>query len=104
MDKEIKAFALAREAGELHFESAMRGLLAGHQAAMEKMREQLSLKDQAFLMALALGEKGARLDKDGVMLQKIADGLRGQPTCAIERRLIERADAAKQPEEADAAL
>lgn len=93
MNKETEAFALASRAAELHFESAMRGLIAGHNAALERMREELSQKDQAFLMALALGEKGARIDKDGVMVEKIAESLRGRSLCAVEKRFLERADA-----------
>lgn len=81
------------KAAELDFSSAIQGLMAGHEAAMQKMRDALTQKDVAFLMALALTEKGARLDKEGIMVEKIAAGLRGQvSTCEVERNFIKTAD------------
>lgn len=90
LDPQREAFILARRAAELDFGYALQGLLAGHDAKLKQMSEALSKKDMAFLMALALSEKGARIDKDGVIAQKIIEGLRGLPTCETERKFIQR--------------
>ena len=85
-----EAFRLAKLSAELDFGYALQGLLAGHEAAMQKMRDALTQKDMAFLMALALSEKGARIDKDGIMAKRIIEGLQGKPLCQAERNFVER--------------
>jgi hypothetical protein len=93
VNQQQEAFHLARRAAELDFDFAMQGLLAGHQAAMQKMRDALTQKDVAFLMALALTERGARLDKSGIMASKIAEGLKSQVSlCKTESDFIARAE------------
>lgn len=93
MSQQQEAFQLAKRAAELDFDFALQGLMAGHQAAMQKMRDDLTQKDMAFLMALALTEKGARLDKDGIMASKIAEGIRGLPSqCKTESNFLERVE------------
>jgi hypothetical protein len=87
-DKRIKAYALAKEAAQIHFEGAMQGLMAGHAAALEEIQSKLASKDLAFLMALSLTEKGRRIDSDGIMVAKICEGLRGVALCETERKFI----------------
>ena len=88
-----KAFHLATEAAKLDFESALQGLMEGHKTAMDQMREALTKKDVAFLMALALTEKGARLDKEGIMEGKIAEGIRAIAfPCGAEKKFLARVD------------
>lgn len=90
MNNQQEAFNLAKQAAELDFSWALQGLISGHEAALQKMRDALTQKDVAFLMALALTEKGARLDKEGIMAKKIAEGLRGRPLCETERKFLKR--------------
>lgn len=82
----------ARDLGKENFKVALQGLLAGHQDSLDEMKKILADKDMAFLMALSLTEKGKRLDKDGVMEQAIAKGLRGLSHCEIEKKFVERVD------------
>lgn len=91
INKQFEAFSLAKQAAQLDFSSAIQGLLAGHAEELRELRAELSRKDRAFLMALALTEKGVRLDKDGAMIKAIADGLQGKPLCEIERRFLKKA-------------
>jgi len=91
VDARKKAYSLAKEAAELDFTGAVQGLLAGHEEKMRRLHEAMSKKDMAFLMALALSEKGARIDKDGVMAKAIKEGLLAQPSlCEAERKFLER--------------
>ena len=90
---DFEAYSNAKEAAAMDFESALRGVLAAHFEQLETMREALAQKDMAFLMALSLTEKGKRLDRDGVMVSKISEGLRGQGSLApVEQRFIDEAD------------
>ena len=92
-DDETKAFILAKQAASIDFAGAMRGLLAGHAATLAEMRAAYAEKDRAFLMALALTEKGARLDPGGNMMKIIAGGLRGKALSPTEQRFVENATA-----------
>ena len=88
-----KAYSLALEAASLDFGAAMQGLLAGHDSAISRAKDEVTKSDMAFLMALSLTEKGKRLDGDGVMARKIVDRLKGRSLCLTEEKFI----AANQP-------
>ena len=62
--------------------------MAGHESALENMRAKMAAKDMAFLMALALTEKGKRIDRDGIMAAKICEGLEGVSLCATEKKFL----------------
>jgi hypothetical protein len=87
---DMAAYLAGRELGKANFRAAMSGLIQGHQDQLDEMAERLAKKDMAFLMALTLTEKGKRLDANGVMAQKIAEGIDSLSACATERKFLER--------------
>lgn len=89
-DEKVKAYAMAREAGRIDFEAALSGLMAGHKDAIEEMSKRLASKDRAFLIALSLSEKGARLDKDGFMAMKVAEEVCDESMAEVERKFLDR--------------
>jgi len=92
-------YLVAQLASE-NFEAAMAGLLSGHAKAIQKYRDDYSKIDRAFLMALSLSERGARLDKSGIMEKAIAEGI--QQSCGssqIEKEFIERVNNKDKPNE-----
>lgn len=89
IDRKMKAYALAKEAASVDFGGAISGLLAGHADELKRMQDEYAKKDVAFLMALALTEKGKRLDKEGTMRAAIVKGLEGVSLCDVEKRFIE---------------
>ena len=86
----------AQKAALIDFPSALEGLLRGHAISMRKMEERLAKKDMSFLMALTLTQKGAKLDKDGMIMEKIAEGIQGLPTCRVEADFLDRVNSASQ--------
>lgn len=76
MDEKTWAYVQAKAAAEADFESALHGLLAGHAAKIERINAERAEIDIAFLSALVLTGKGARLDPEGTLAQTICKGLR----------------------------
>ena len=89
-DKRMKAFQMAKMASKVDFEYAMKGLMAGHQEVIERMNRERADMRLSFACALALTGKGARLDPDGILAQKISDGINKLNMCQAERDFVER--------------
>lgn len=97
MSAELQAYTLAAQAAELNFGGAVRGLLAGHAAAIQRLQDAYVEKDRAFLVALALTQKGVRLDPDGNMIRLIVEGLRGKVLSRVEQELVARTEKQNVP-------
>ena len=89
-DKRMKAFQMGKAASEVDFEYAMKGLLSGHQSVIEQMNRERADMSLSFACALALTGKGTRLDPDGILAQKISDGINKLNMCNAEKDFVER--------------
>ena len=76
MDEKTWAYAQAKAAAETDFASALQGLLAGHASEIERVNAERAKIDIAFLSALVLTGKGARLDPEGCLAKTICEGLK----------------------------
>ena len=91
MNKRDEAYQLGRRAAELDFSMALQGLMAGHAAAMETLRDLLSKKDAALLASLAISKKGSRIGADDGLAKTVRDGIgEGINLSPIERDFITR--------------
>jgi hypothetical protein len=91
MNKRDEAYQLGRRAAELDFSMALQGLMAGHAAAMETLRDLLSKKDAALLASLAISKKGSRIGADDGLAKTVRDGIgEGINLSPIERDFIAR--------------
>jgi len=90
-DTHQEAYVMARRAAKKNFEAALAGLLAGHREAIKEVEAYAAQKDRAFLIALSLTEKGARLDRDGFMAEKVVEAVCQDNMSLVERRFVERA-------------
>ena len=86
MDKKEEAYRLARRAVALDFGAALHGLLAGHAATLEDMRERLSKKDAALLASLALSRKGARINACDGLARTVREGIGRSDTLSYVER------------------
>ncbi len=72
--------------------ATFRAVITGTDAAMQTMRDRVSKKDQAFLSALGLADKG-RLSKNtkDLLNQNIVDVIYEPNACQLEKSALKRA-------------
>ena len=84
-----EAYQLAHRAAILDFRGALQGLLAGHAATIERMKDCLSKKDAALLASLALSKKGMRIGADCDLAKTVRAGIGdGENLSLLEREFI----------------
>ena len=86
-ETKLKLAACVKTLAKADFEMAMSALMSAHAEALSDMQSRLVEKDMAFLMALSLTERGARLDKQGTMEKTIAKGIEST-ACEVEKRFM----------------
>ncbi len=72
--------------------ATFRAVITGTDAAMQTMRDRASKKDQAFLSALGLADKG-RLSQEtkDILNQNIVEAIYEPRACKLEKNALERA-------------
>ncbi len=72
--------------------ATFRAVITGTDAAMQTMRDRVSKKDQAFLSALGLADKGRLSQKTKDLLnQNIVEAIYEPTACQLEKNALERA-------------